>query len=239
MARIGVPHYSPDPGIATVAALIGDPARAAMLSSLLDGRELSAGELAYRANVAPNSASVHLAKLLAGGLLRARAQGRQRFFALSGAAVAHAIESLSVIAPPANIVALTQARISGELRDARTCYDHLAGRLGVAVTDVLVRREVIMPSRGLAYKLTQQSRAFFSSLEIDLDEVERTRRHFARQCIDWSERRAHLAGALGAAICDRFLANGWVERLTSSRALRVTPSGHAWLRATLGIDSSR
>jgi len=215
---------------------MGDPGRAAMLCALLGGAELPAGELAGRAGVAANAASAHLAKLVAGGLLQVRASGRQRFFRLAGENVGRAVEALAVIAPPAKIVALTQSRISNELRAARTCYDHLAGRLGVAVTTELVRRRILTPGRGIDYDVTADGETFFASLALNLASVRNLRRHFARQCVDWSERRPHLAGALGAALCDAFLARGWVARAPSSRALRITPAGRSWLLKRLDLS---
>jgi len=227
---------SPDPGVAEVAALIGEPARAAMLLALLGGEERSAGELALRAALAPNAASAHLSKLVAGGLLAVRVVGRQRLFRLAGADVARAVEALSVIAPPANIVALTQSRIAVDLRAARSCYDHLAGRLGVAVTDALVARGAIAPDDDCAYRLTAQGDAFFAALGVDVESARRARRHFARQCLDWSERRPHLAGALGASLRAAFLGRGWVARKSGSRALNVTPAGRGWMRSELEVE---
>jgi DNA-binding transcriptional ArsR family regulator len=235
MTRKAPAARSADPGIAAVAALIGDVPRAAMLCALLGGEERSAGELAAAAGLAANAASAHLAKLVAGGLLLSRASGRQRLFKLASANVARAVEALSVIAPPPKIVALEQSRIAGDLREARSCYDHLAGRLGVAVTDALVARGAIVPE-GDDYRLTERGRAFFASLGVDLESAGQARRRFARQCVDWSERRPHLAGALGAALRSAFLRRRWVARKTASRALRVTPEGRDWMRSALAID---
>jgi DNA-binding transcriptional ArsR family regulator len=236
MRRIPAPQHSPDPGIARVAALIGDPGRAAMLCALLGGDEIAAGELADRAGVAANAASAHLAKLVAGGLLRVRPSGRRRFFRLADENVGRAIEALTVIAPPAKIVALAQSRISDDLRAARTCYDHLAGRVGVAVTAALARQRVIVLGRSGAYAVSPGGEAFFASLDVNLERVRCARRNFARPCLDWSERRPHLAGALGAALCDVFLARRWLTRMASSRALRIMPAGRTWLLERLSID---
>jgi len=229
---------SPEPHVAAVGALVGDPARATMLCTLLGGQELSATELARRGGVAANAASAHLAKLVAGGLLTVRASGRQRLFRLADERVARAIEALCVIAAPPKIVALSQARISDELRHARTCYDHLAGRLGVAVTDALVKRKAIVGAKDGQYRLTASGAAFCEALGIDVKRMRRARRHFASECIDWSERRPHLAGAAGAALCDVFVARLWVERRPGTRALRVTAAGRSWLRSRLSIDLS-
>jgi DNA-binding transcriptional ArsR family regulator len=235
MARKREVSRSADPGIATVAALIGEPARAAMLCALLDGGERPAGELALLGAVAANAASAHLAKLVAGGLIVARTEGRQRLFRLAGPNVARAVEALLAIAPPPKIVALTQSRVAGDLRAARSCYDHLAGQLGVAVTEALVARGALVPD-AQTYRLTGRGAEFFTSLDVDLDSLRGARRHFARQCLDWSERRPHLAGALGSALRSVFLHRSWVAKKPGGRVLRVTPAGREWLRATLSID---
>lgn len=226
---------SADPGVAAVAALIGEPARAAMLCALLDAVERPAGELALLGAVAPNAASAHLAKLVAGGLILARTQGRQRLFRLAGPNVARAVEALLAIAPPPKIVALSQSRVAGDLRAARSCYDHLAGQLGVAVTEALVARGALVPN-AQDYRLTSRGADFFAALDVDLASLRGTRRHFARQCLDWSERRPHLAGALGAALRTLFLHRGWVVRKPAGRVLRVTPAGREWMNAALSID---
>ena len=228
---------SPDPGLASIAALIGEPARAAMLCALLDEGERPAGELALQGAVAANAASAHLAKLVAGGLIVARTQGRQRLFRLAGPNVARALEGLLAIAPPPKIVALSQSRAVGDLRAARSCYDHLAGQLGVAVTEALVARGVLVPE-AQTYRVTRDGADFFASLQIDLEPLRAARRHFARQCLDWSERRPHLAGSLGCALRSAFLQHGWVTRKPAGRVLRVTPAGREWLGSALSIELS-
>jgi len=215
-----------DPNVAEIAALIGDPARSAMLFALLDSRELPASELAYRAGTSPQSASAHLGKLVAGGLLVATSVGRQRLFRLASPDVAHAIEALATIARPTPIVALSQTTTMQRLREARSCYDHLAGRLGVAVTDHFVEQGTITLS-GRAFAVTSRGDRFFRTLGIDVDRAREHRRSFARACIDWSEHRPHLAGSLGASVLERFLSDGWVARNAQDRALRITPEGRA------------
>lgn len=222
-----------DPGVAQPAALIGDPVRAAMLCALLDSGELTAGDLARRGAVAPNAASAHLAKLVAGGLLAVRPSGRQRLFRLAGGPVARVLEALAAIAPPVRIVALSQSRISEELRAARTCYDHLAGRLGVAVTEGLARRGVLVADAD-GFALPRKGAAYLIALGVDVDAARASRRRFASGCLDWSERREHVAGALGAAICDAFLDRRFLERRRTNRSLRITPAGSAWLLKNLG-----
>jgi DNA-binding transcriptional ArsR family regulator len=220
--------YAVDPNVAEVAALIGDAARAVILLALIDGRELPASELAFRAGASPSSASAHLAKLVDGGLLKVTAAGRQRLFRLASPEVGHALETLAAIARPARIVALNQNFAMERLRAARSCYDHLAGRLGVAVTDALLARDALART-GSAYEVTQRGKKLFGRLGIDLTEARQVRRNFARPCLDWTERRPHLAGSLGAALMQHFLSAGWVARSPRDRALRVTPKGCAEL----------
>lgn len=236
MARNVLRRPSPEPAVSQVAALIAEPARAAILAALVDGRELPASELAYRAGVAANAASAHFSRLLAGGLVRVRAEGRRRFFRLAGEDVAHVLEALTAIAPPAKIVALTQSSIATELRAARTCYDHLAGRLGVAVTDALVERRIITPAPERAYRLAANGDRFFAALGVELESLKRARRHFARQCIDWSERRPHLSGALGAAIYSACRDKGFIVHRKDSRAVSVSSQGREWLSSELSIE---
>ncbi|HUN28835.1 MAG TPA: helix-turn-helix transcriptional regulator [Alphaproteobacteria bacterium] len=226
---------SAEPDVAEVAALIGDPGRAAMLLALFDGGELTASDLALRGGMTPQAATAHLKKLIVAGLLAGRAQGRHRFFRLTSPDVAHAIEALTAIAKPARITALDQSRSLERMRLARTCYDHLAGRLGVAVTEHLVERGAIEPA-GADFLLGRHGRRIFSSLEIDVEAVRAHRRRFARACVDWTERRAHLAGGLGASVLDCFLRNRWVARNATDRALRITPEGARQLAARFGFE---
>ncbi|HTX57176.1 MAG TPA: winged helix-turn-helix domain-containing protein [Candidatus Acidoferrales bacterium] len=225
---------SPEPNVAEVGALIGDPGRAAMLMALIDGRELSASELALRAGVTPQAASAHLKKLTGAGMILGRTAGRHRFFRLASSEIGHALESLAAIASPVRIVALDQSTKFERMRAARSCYDHLAGRLGVAVTDALVSREAIA-RRGSAFVLARSAPRVFGDLAIDLDEVHSRRREFARACTDWTERRAHLAGSLGASLLELFLRNRWIARTPNDRSLRVTPEGTRELRRRLDL----
>lgn len=206
-----------------------------MLLALFDGRELTASELALRAGVTPQAATAHLKKLIAAGLLTGHAQGRHRFFRLASSDVAHAVEALTTIAKPARIVALEQSTSFERMRLARSCYDHLAGRLGVGVTDRLIERGAIEPA-GADFVLASRGRAVFSSLGIDVDAEREQRRRFARACVDWTERRPHLAGSLGASVLDLFLRNRWVGRNAADRALRITPDGARELRARFDLE---
>jgi DNA-binding transcriptional ArsR family regulator len=223
--RRSLPH-SPDPDVAGVAELFGDPVRAAMLHALLDGRELPATDLASRAGASPQAASAHLAKLVSGGLLEARSAGRQRLFRLTSPDVGHAMEALAAIAAPARVRALGQATAMQRLREARSCYDHLAGRIGVAVADYLVGGK-FLDAANAEFVVTRRGKGFFASFDIDLDDLRDARRSFARQCMDWTERRPHVAGALGASLLNRFLEQRWLVRNSRDRALALTPGGRA------------
>src|ERR1700736_2299422 len=236
MLRPRAARYSPDPENTGIAALIGEPSRAAMLLSLLDGRRLAASELALRANTSPTAASGHLAKLVAGGLLRVERAGRQRLYQIANENVAHAIEALAVIAKPARIVALSQNIIASDLRAARSCYDHLAGRLGVGITEALVTRRAIVLDGPSDYRVTRFGEAFFAAFGVDVAQARANKRHFARQCLDWTEHRAHLAGALGAALRTCLFDRDWIRRTQPSRALRVTEAGRKAFKDEFAID---
>lgn len=208
--------------------LIGDSARAAMLFALLDGGRLPASELASRANVSRPSASAHLQKLVGAGLIEVRPAGRMREFRLASRDVGRALEALANISRPARVASLSQTTTMQRMREARTCYDHLAGRLGVAVTDALVGHGALELVADI-FTATKQSARIFRKLEIDLREAHAQRRSFAPSCIDWTERRLHVAGALGAAILERFLSERWIIRNSRDRAVRITPAGRAAL----------
>ncbi len=220
-----------DIDISEPASLIGDPTRATFLMALSEERALPAGELARRAGVTPSTASTQLAKLVDGGLLTVEENGRHRYYSLAEPAIAAAIESLAVIAPRHPARSLKQARIGSDLQAARTCYDHLAGDLGVALFDALLRQRVL--ARDL--EPTKKGSRWLDELGIDVEGAAKGRRPFARRCLDWSERRDHLAGALGAAIANRFFELGWIERTRSSRAVRVTEAGRTGLEREFAV----
>lgn len=211
--------------LARLAALLADDTRAAFCLALFDGRAWTAGELAKHARVARSTASEHLDRLVEGGLLRERRQGRHRYLELAGAAVAELIEGLMVHVEPSAPRARTFRAVAAAeaLAGARTCYDHLAGRLGVAVTDTMIRKGLLDERNGLA--LTSAGAEWLGALGVDVADLRGRKRPIVRACVDWTERRPHLAGGAGAQICSRFLANGWVRRIDDSRALLVTPSG--------------
>jgi DNA-binding transcriptional ArsR family regulator len=216
--------------IASAAALISDPARAAMLTALLDGLALSAGELARSANVSAQSASMHLAQLLQGGMLQVAPQGRHRYYRIASPAVAHAVEALGSI----STVRAPKAAAKQKAIDlARTCYDHLAGELAVKLADAFEMRQFLEPIGEREYELTAQGEKFFTNWQIDVAAVRAERRSFARRCLDWTERRDHLAGALGAAICQRFFDAHWIVRDRASRAVHLTARGRRGLEPLL------
>ena len=223
--------------LSEVAALMGDPARAAMLSLLMDGRAHTASDLALTAGITAQTASGHLARMVEGNLLAARAQGRNRFYRLASSDVAHAIESLMALAGTRATPASRSAawRRDPDLRFCRTCYDHLAGQVGIAVTDSLTKHGYLEPKGPRDWKLTPPGELFCERLGVDLPGARQaSSRHFARQCLDWSERRPHISGALGAAIADTFFKRGWAERLRRSRTVRLTDSGRRALGSPFG-----
>jgi DNA-binding transcriptional ArsR family regulator len=223
---------------AEVAALAGDPARATMMHALMDGRALTATELARAANIAPQTASGHLGKLLTAGLLGVQQQGRHRYYRLASPAVARMMESIMRVAwegkPPSG--PMTGPRDMA-LREARTCYDHLAGRLGVRLTDALLARGRVELSDD-AGVVTPSGVKFFHKLGIAPGSLNVTgRRMLCCPCLDWSERRPHLGGVLGAALCAHSLGEGWVKRVRGSRALLITPRGERAFREQFGVHT--
>jgi DNA-binding transcriptional ArsR family regulator len=225
-----------EPYFAGVAALMGDPARANILAALMDGRAMTAKELSLVAGVSPPTTSGHLAKLVDGKLLNVIAQGRYRYYRLADSLVVCAIEgimALSGMEEPRRRRPISPG--SEALRAARICYDHLAGRLGVSLMDRLLGDGYIQPTDA-DFRVTKRGDSFFRDMGIDVASVIRQRRGFARPCLDWSERRPHLAGALGAALARQCFELGWIERFREGRAIAVTVSGHTGLRDTFGID---
>jgi DNA-binding transcriptional ArsR family regulator len=248
--------------IAPVAALLADPARASMLTALLDGPPLAAGELSQVAGISAATASAHLARLLEGGLVRVTRQGRHRYYRLAGHEVAEIIEVMSRISPVRPVRSLRQSREAVALAEARTCYDHLAGRAGVALLDALLEAEILAgvgidgTGRGgpgpdgtgpdgtgpdgtgtdlaAEYEVTQTGAGALAAFGVDVSAARRSRRRFAGACLDWTQRRPHLSGALGAAITARLIDLGWIIRGPSRRAVRVTPAGRAGLAETFG-----
>jgi len=225
--------------IAVPAALIADPARAAILMALMDGRAHPASTLAYAANLSPQAASNHLAKLLDGGMVLVEAEGRHRYYRLARPEIAAALEALQALAPRVRAIDEPRSPEARRLRAARTCYDHLAGRLGVALAQAMEARGLLSaPANepaGKLYGLTEAGARWFAEFGIDVPAATKRHRPAARRCLDWTERRHHLAGPLGAALLRRLVALGWVVRNQGNRAVTVTPAGAEGLRRSLGI----
>jgi DNA-binding transcriptional ArsR family regulator len=240
-----------DADIAAVGALLADPARCRMLFALADGRALPASVLAGEAGVAPSTASAHLRRLVAADLVRVEAHGRHRYHRLAGPHVARLLEALAAHAPPAPVRSLKDGTRAHALRRARLCYDHLGGRLGVAVMGALIehgalsggdgrfhpaRDRLAAPGRDVDYRLTPDGEHLLGELGVDTDALATGRRPLIRYCVDWTEQRHHLAGALGAALAARMLETGWLRRTDRHRAVLVTDAGRHGLRATLGVE---
>jgi len=223
---------------AEIATLAGDPARADMLHALMDGRALTASELAQTAGITPQTASGHLSKLATGGLLVVEKQGRHRYHRLASPAVARMLEGIMQVA--ADQASRRKPVVTGPrdkaLRAARTCYDHLAGHLGVALADSLIANRQIELTADAGI-VTARGVTLFDKLGIDFATRKPAghARMLCRPCLDWSERRPHLAGALGAALCTHCLETGWIKRAQDSRAVSVTPKGRAAFRDVFGI----
>jgi DNA-binding transcriptional ArsR family regulator len=229
-----------DADIASVAALLADPGRCRVLAALGDGRALPASMLASEAGVAASTASEHLARLVDAGMLTVERHGRHRYFRIAGPQVADLLEALSRVAPPAPVRSLREGTRAQMLRFARTCYDHLAGQVGVALMDALVEREYLepdrpagaptirdrlsSPGRAIVFGLTEKGAAFLEDFGVDLDRLP-PHRPAIRYCVDWSEQRPHLAGGVGAALTERLFDLDWIRRSEHNRAVRVTDDG--------------
>lgn len=222
--------------LARLTALIADETRAACLLALLDGRAWTAGELARHAGVAASTVSEHLSRLVAGGMLTEERQGRHRYVRLADPRVAQLVEDLAARIGPEETGrprTLREASAGSALARGRTCYDHLAGRLGIAVTDALTARGLLRQDTGFA--LTDAGMRWFDDVGIAL--APRGRRPLARGCLDWTERRPHLAGVAGAALCRHALDAGWCVRIGSERAVKVTATGERALSELLGVET--
>ncbi|RKE19871.1 helix-turn-helix transcriptional regulator [Streptomyces sp. TLI_171] len=240
------------PDVARAAALLADPSRARMLKALSDGRALSGAVLAAEAGVGAPTASAHLTRLVDAGLVTAHTSGRHRFYRLTGPEVTHALEALALIAPPLPITSLRDSGTTNALRRSRTCYDHLAGRLGVALMGALLARGLLTGHDGSHrpaaavrdrdagygrdhdYRLTERGRAALHRLGIDLAGLP-PRRPLVRYCVDWSERQHHLAGAAGAAVTARLLDLGWIRHGVSPRVVHLTAAGERGLADWIGL----
>ncbi|MGH3499471.1 MAG: ArsR/SmtB family transcription factor [Nocardioidaceae bacterium] len=248
-----------DADVTRVATLFGEPSRARVLMALADGRALPASVLAAEAGLSPSATSAQLGRLLEAGLLSVEVSGRHRYYRLAGPDVAAVLEAMARLAPARPVSSLRQGTRANALRRARTCYDHLAGQLGVAITTGLLERDALCtgdggstpvrrpgdrlsaPLRSHPYRLGEHAADVFGRLGVDLEEVAaptrgRSRRPLLRFCLDWTEQHHHLAGRLGAALLVALLEQGWVERLPQQRAIRVTDRGAVALQRDLGVS---
>jgi DNA-binding transcriptional ArsR family regulator len=219
--------------LADVARLLGEPARTRILTALLGGCAFTGKELAYFAGVTAPTASSHLSRLVGGGLLVMEKQGRCHYYRLKSADVARAIEGLMTVAAPPPAGWPPGHHLEPALRDARMCYDHLAGRLGVSLCDLMLRRDYVVLVDG-GGELTDAGARFLTGLGVHLEQARAARRRYCRSCIDWTERRPHISGAVGAGLAEAFLERGWIARIPDSRALTITAGGRTKL-AELGI----
>lgn len=223
------------PDIARIAALIGDPARANILSALMSGKALTATELASEAGVTVQTASAHLAKLEAGGLTHVRKSGRHKYISLAGPQVAHVLEALMGLAAGQGHLRTRTGPKDSALREARVCYNHLAGARGIAMYDAMLARGHLA-ALGDDISLTAQGAEFVRGFGIDLAALERARAPVCRSCLDWSARRTHLAGGLGRAMLAQMEALGWARRQSGSRVVAFTPAGRTAFDAQFRID---
>jgi DNA-binding transcriptional ArsR family regulator len=218
--------------LAEIGALVGDPTRASILTELIAGRALTAGELATAARITPQTVSTHLSKLADARLIRVERQGRHRYVTIASPEVAHMLESMLYVTGTDRPKAKAP-RVYGALKQARFCYDHLAGELGVALCDALVRARYVQ-LHDHAGQLTAAGMKFCEAFELELPA--RSRRPLCRTCLDWSERRPHLAGQFGAALAQRLIARGWIERAPQGRVVVITAGGRAGMRERFGFQ---
>ncbi|HEY4108833.1 winged helix-turn-helix domain-containing protein [Puia sp.] len=219
--------------IKDIAQLIGDPIRADILWTLLDGRAYTASELAAAVDTSAPNCSMHLAKLIKADLLTVEAQGRHRYFTFSRPEVAYAVEALAALVPQRTREAAEKE--DPPIRICRTCYDHLAGRVGVQLTESLLRQKLLTPSEK-EFDLTQKGTRWFVAHGVDIASLQRQRRNFSRTCLDWTERRPHLAGSLGAALLQMMFDAQWLRKIANTRALQVTPKGRKALTEELKLE---
>lgn len=222
------------PDISRIAALIGDPARANILTALMAGKALTATELAAEAGVTVQTASTHLAKLEAGALIRCRKSGRHKYFTLTGDDVGHALEALMGLAAGAGHLRTRTGPKDAALREARVCYNHLAGAKGIALYQGLLRRGALMET-GEDVTLTDTGAAFLRAFGVDIDALRRNKTPLCRSCLDWSARQTHLAGSVGRAVLAEMVAKGWAARVEGTRVVRFSDQGSKAFDKTFGV----
>ena len=214
---------------AGITSLIGEPARAIMLWSLADGKAYTASELATAADISPQSASNHLNKLVEADFLKVEKQGKHRYYAIAKPEVAHAIESIANLIPGKKTLREEKNYVNGEIRFCRTCYDHLAGKVAVDLARSLLQQK-ILTVKGEEFSITPKGKKWFAEIGIDVNNLEKTKRYLAKPCLDWTERKYHLAGSLGAAFLLQMLKMNWIKPKATSRILFLTEKGENELR---------
>lgn len=207
-----------------IAALIGDPTRAVIMWTLLDGKAFTATELAIVVNTSPQNISMHLAKLVQSDLLCVEKQGRHKYYRFSNKEIAYAIEAMANLIPHSTIPKKNIAEKHSPIKHCRTCYDHLAGKIGVALTDSLLEQKIIVDNNNV-FEISHKGEKWFSDFGINVDEVKKQRRLFLKPCLDWSERRNHIAGSLATSIFDKMVSNDWLRKTNHSRAIIITGKG--------------
>jgi DNA-binding transcriptional ArsR family regulator len=207
-----------------IAALIGDPTRAVIMWTLLDGKAFTATELAIIVNTSPQNISMHLAKLVQSDLLCVEKQGRHKYYRFSNKEIAYAIEAMANLIPHSTIPKKNIAEKHSPIKHCRTCYDHLAGKIGVALTDSLLEQKIIVDNNNV-FEISLKGEKWFADFGINVDEVKKQRRLFLKPCLDWSERRNHIAGSLATSIFDKMVSNDWLRKTNHSRAIIITGKG--------------
>ncbi|MEK4424816.1 ArsR/SmtB family transcription factor [Solibacillus sp. FSL K6-1523] len=223
------------PNISALAALLTEKSRAAILAALMDGKFHTASELAYMASIKPQTASFHLAKLEENNLVICEKNGRFRYFRLANDEVANTLEIFMSISPPPEVRSLTQSSQLKRLENARTCYDHLAGRVGVNITN-LMQEAGYIERNNKKFIVTAKGELFFRDLGVDLVGLSKKRRSFSHACLDWSERTHHLGGALGNGLFERYIELGWIETKANSREIIITPRGKSGFKDFFGLE---
>jgi len=223
-----------DNQFATIATLIGEPARAIMLWNLLDGRAYTAGELALVSNISPQSASNHLNKLIEADFLKVEKQGKHRYYRFAKDEVAYAIEAIANLIPEKKSLEKRRVYINGDIQFCRTCYDHLAGKVAVDITQSLLQSKLLVLDEN-EFTVTTEGENWFTQMDIDINEVKKSKRHFAKPCLDWTERKYHLGGALGAAFLSQMQQHHWIRPKAHSRIVILTGKGESEL-SKLGMS---
>jgi len=206
-----------------IASLIGDPTRAIVMWTLLDGKAFTATELAITANTSPQNMSMHLAKLLDAGLLCVEKQGRHKYYRFSNKETAYAIEAMASLIPPA-APEKKKTDQNSPIKHCRTCYDHLAGKIGVAVAESLINQEVIL-DLDTKFEISTKGEKWFSDFGINHEDLKKQRRIFLKPCLDWSERKNHIAGSIGSSLLDKMITDDWLRKTKNSRAIQITGKG--------------